>query len=113
MLLPGDGGLVHEASWLLGGSELSDALGHVGLFCFLKMGWYWALRPHRGIERALVLSAAIAFAIGTTTEAAQGFLPSRGMSLLDFFANWLGATLFALPFAALWLVTRLRADAAV
>lgn len=109
MLLPGDRGLAHEASWLLGGSDLTDAIGHVGLFCFLGLGWYWALRPQRSIGRSLVLSAAITFAIGTLTEAAQSLLPNRGMSLFDFLANGLGVALFAIPFTLLWLRTRDRA----
>jgi VanZ family protein len=52
-------------------------------------------------QRAILLAAGIALAIGTTTEVLQIIIPSRGATLLDLGANWLG--IFAV---AAWLLSR-------
>jgi len=104
MLLPSSNVIVHDASLWLGGTEITDAVGHSGLFCFLAMGWYWALRRFRPVGASIALAFGFSIAIGTFTEAAQSLLPSRGMSLLDFAANWFGVALFIAPIRLVWLV---------
>ena len=90
MLLPGKGTVAEDTSNFFGGTDSTDALGHVLLFGGLTVLWYAALgcwlAPAPALRVALVLGAAF----GLLLEVGQGFVPERGISLLDFTANALG-----------------------
>lgn len=90
MLLPGKGTVAEDTSNFFGGTDSTDALGHVLLFGGLTVLWYAALScwlaPAPALRVALVLGAAF----GLLLEVGQGFVPERGISLLDFTANALG-----------------------
>ncbi len=90
MLLPGKGSVAEDTSNFFGGTDSTDALGHVLLFGVLAVLWYVALScwlaPALALRATLVLGAAF----GLLLELGQGFIPERGISLLDFTANALG-----------------------
>lgn len=90
MLLPSDTQVVDRTSGTFGGTDLTDAVGHVVLFGILTALWYAALlaRP-----AALIRAAALALGLGIVLETAQSVVPGRGFSLLDFGANVLGPAL--------------------
>ena len=74
-----------------------------GLFALLTFVWFrlavlWLPRP-----RAILVAAGVALAVGTATETLQLIIPSRGSTLLDLGANWLGILV-----VAGWLYTRKR-----
>ena len=89
-LLPGGTRIVANTSHFLGGSDLTDAVGHLGIFCALTLTWYYALRAYLIPSRALWLSVAIVLLLSTLAELGQQFVPERGANLLDLMANYLG-----------------------
>lgn len=98
MLAPGEGSLVEDTSRAFGGTELTDALGHVVLFGVLAALLAHALSFHLPPERSLWRAAAVTITLGTALELAQLLAIERGASLLDLAANWIG------PLAAItWL----------
>ena len=88
--LPGNVSFIAGTSRLLGGTEWTDAAGHVLLFGLLTAFWYRALAPITTPRRALVLALTFCLLLGTITEGLQLIIPERGASLLDLFANWTG-----------------------
>jgi VanZ family protein len=86
---------VSEASNLLGGTEITDSIGHVILFALLSAAWYIGFRYRWSPKRAFYQTVAVAILIGTATELFQGIVPHRGMALGDLLANWSGVLLFA------------------
>lgn len=101
MLAPGEGSLVENTSRAFGGTDLTDALGHVVLLGTLAALLAHALSFHLPSDRSLWLAAAIAITIGTALELAQLLAIDRGASLLDLAANWLGPAA-----AVVWLQRR-------
>lgn len=95
MLSPGDSTQVNGPSQSAGGSEVTDALGHVVLFAILTGCWLWATFP---TYQAGSVSIAIV-ALGVLLELTQHFVPERGISLLDLSANATGVVLTALFWA--------------
>jgi VanZ family protein len=94
--LPGYTPLVNGASRLLGGTDMTDALGHVVLQCLFTAAWFWALSLYLSKKAALLSAISIAIAFGTLTEFAQRYVPERGSTLLDLGANWSGVIAFVL-----------------
>jgi VanZ family protein len=95
MLLPGRGTVVEDTSRAAGGTDLTDAIGHVILFGILAGLWWGALAPRRGWSAALRIALGVALVLGLLAEAGQSLMPDRGVSLLDFLANELGAVVAA------------------
>ena len=95
-MLPGDTAIVDNTSKAFGGTDVSDAAGHVVLAGILTLMYFaiamlrWEARP------ALFIAAAGAVVLTTGTELAQSFIPHRGASWLDLSANWLGICSFLL-----------------
>lgn len=89
-LLPGDTAVVDNTSRAFGGTDVTDAVGHVVLAGVLTLLYYAVAVLCREPRRALYIAAATALALTTGTEFAQLFVPHRGASLLDLSANWLG-----------------------
>ena len=92
MLKPGTSRVIDVPHKLLGGTDFTDAIGHVVLFCVLVYVW-WTLTAHFSRQRALLLAACIVFGLGTFTEFAQAIVPHRGFTLYDLASNWIGAGL--------------------
>ncbi len=90
MLLPGEDSVAEDTSGFFGGTDLTDAAGHVLLFGGLTLFWYAALVCHRTPAEALHLALALAAGLGLLLEAGQSLVPERGVSLLDFSANAVG-----------------------
>jgi hypothetical protein len=88
--LPGYNPLVRDASLLIGGSDATDAVGHVVLFGLLTAVWYSALRRSTADHRALLFAAALVLTIGALTEFYQRLVPDRGSNFIDLGANALG-----------------------
>lgn len=95
MLSPGEDSVAEDLSGAFGASELTDALGHVGLFGVLTALLFHALRLHVPVERALKGAAVFVLALGSVLEPAQLLVYERGAALLDLAANWAGALLVA------------------
>jgi VanZ family protein len=97
---PGIAGL----SRLFGGTELTDAVGHVGLFCLLTLMWFQVLRHKLSVSKSLISAIIIVGVMATCAEILQGFVPQRGSTGLDLLANWSGVALFVLG----WLIVNNR-----
>lgn len=88
MLLPGPkGSPVDNVSRFFGGTELTDAIGHVIIFATLALLWQWTLRVHIASDRALRAGLLVALLLGVFTEIGQSFVPNRGANLWDLLAN--------------------------
>lgn len=91
MLLPGEDSIAEDTSGFFGGTDMTDAFGHVLLFGILTALWYAVLvcylAPAPALRGALVVGAAC----GLLLELGQGIVPQRGPSLLDLTANVVGA----------------------
>lgn len=96
-LLPGEkGSLVGRTSAFFGGTDLSDAVGHVVLFGVLSLLSYRAARICLSRRPALLLTLAITLGLGAVSEILQLYVPERGATLFDIAANWIGVTGFAM-----------------
>ena len=98
MLLPGKDSVAEDVSGFFGGTDMTDACGHVLLFSIFTALWYAVLACYLAPAQALRRALAIGAACGLLLELGQGIVPHRGLSLLDFTANALGALV---SFAAL------------
>ncbi len=94
MLSPGEDSIVEDSSGAFGGTDITDAIGHVILFTIWAFLLNNALLPHFPVLRAFQLTLILIFTSGTVLEFAQYFVPHRGVALLDLSANWLGGLLF-------------------
>ncbi len=90
MLAPGEGTPVEDISRAFGGTDVTDALGHVVLFGVLIALLAHALGFHVAPGRALGLAAGSAFVLGAVLELTQLAAVARGATPLDLMANWFG-----------------------
>jgi hypothetical protein len=91
MLSPsGDGTTVSGISKVFGGTETSDAVGHMIINAIQALLWCWTLSLYLSPAKTtrLILIGAVVWCFGA--ELAQQFVPKRGTSLLDRAANILG-----------------------
>lgn len=109
MVAPDTSPGISDLSYLFGGTEITDAVGHVVLFCTLTFVWYHALRYRWNRRTAFLAAIAVAGVLGTITEFLQGIVPHRGMAFLDLLANWSGVILFMLMYKT--VNNRLKLDA--
>lgn len=95
MLSPGEDSAAEDTSVFFGGSDLTDALGHVVFFVGQAVLLYWALAQH--VSRLFAFSSTVltVLTLGTMLKLAQMLVPDRGSSLLDLSANWLSVLIFA------------------
>lgn len=93
MLMPGQDTAADDLSHFFGGTDITDAAGHVFLFGVLVLLWLLALVTVLLRSRALRLAVAIGLALGLVTELLQVFVPHRGVAFIDLFANALGPAL--------------------
>jgi VanZ family protein len=90
MVIPGQGTITQDLSRAGGGTDTTDAVGHVLLFGSLVVMWWQAHYPEQG---ALLAAALVGLMVGFTTELLQLWVPGRGAALIDFAANGLGVLL--------------------
>jgi len=91
MLSPsGDGTTVSWVSKLFGGTETTDAVGHVIINAILAFLWCWTISLYAATAKTtrLVLVGGLIWCF--VGEMSQHFVPERGTSLLDLAANILG-----------------------
>jgi hypothetical protein len=93
-LSPSEGTAVKDISMFFGGSELTDAIGHVGLIFIETALFYNALRYYVMGQRALRYAVSGTLIFGLCAELAQHGIPSRGASLIDMLAALIGVGLF-------------------
>lgn len=94
MLSPsGEGTLTRWLSQLLGGTEVTDALGHIFLYGSLTLVWRWTLCLHLRLRVAELTAVVIVLVLSFTTETAQQFVATRGTAALDYAANLTGVGL--------------------
>jgi VanZ family protein len=91
MLSPGKDSTADDLSRSFGGTDLSDAVGHVILYGVLTILWDGALQADRPGGHRLALM--VGLALGLLGESLQVFVPYRGVALLDFAANLAGVFL--------------------
>jgi VanZ family protein len=94
MLSPsGDGTTVSGVSKLFGGTDITDAIGHVGLFAILALLWCWTISLYASTQKTtrLILVGGLVWCF--VGELSQFFVPGRGTSLLDLGANILGVVI--------------------
>lgn len=95
LLWPSEGTAVRRISLFFGGSDLSDALGHIVLI-FVETNLSFILLRHyhpQDIAARYAVRGTLVFAL--FLETAQFFIPGRGAALIDFAANALGVSLFS------------------
>jgi hypothetical protein len=94
MLSPsGNGTMVSTISRLFGGTETTDAFGHVIINTILAFLWSWTISLYVSAPETtrLILSGGIIW--GLVAELSQHFVPERGTSPLDLGANILGVVI--------------------
>lgn len=102
MLSPsGDGTTVSFVSKLFGGTQETDAIGHVIINVILAFLWCWTLSLYLSPAKTirLILIGGLIWCVGA--ELAQHFVPNRGASLLDLGANILGVLIGLITYRAL------------
>jgi len=91
MLSPsGDGTTVSWVSKLFGGTETTDAVGHVIINVILALLWCWAISLYATIAKTIIIVLIGGMFWCFSAELVQSFVPNRGSSLLDLAANILG-----------------------
>jgi hypothetical protein len=97
----GDGTTVSWISTVFGGTETTDAIGHVFINIILSVLWCWTTNLYTSVPRTthLILFGGIVWCFGA--ELSQVFVPERGTSLLDLAANILGVSIGLLVYR--WL----------
>lgn len=108
MLSPsGDGTTVSWVSKLFGGTEVTDAVGHIIINAILALLWCWTISLYTTTVKMtrIVLFGGIIWCFGA--ELSQFFVPGRGASLLDLVANIVGV-LIGLMIYRLLLQRRFR-----
>jgi VanZ family protein len=80
-------GNLHKAG---GGTEVTDAMGHVAIFGILAFLWWWSLIAQSSQRNALFGAAIISLPLGIIAEIVQVFVPDRGVTLFDLLSNCLG-----------------------
>lgn len=104
MLSPsGDGTIIRWISLLFGGTEETDAVGHLLISAILAFLWYWTLLLYFSPQKAYLIALVIGLGWSISAELTQLIVPNRGTSLLDLVANTLGVFLGTLPH---WLTQR-------
>jgi hypothetical protein len=93
MLTPGQNSVAEDLSAAFGGSDLTDAFGHVALFGILTLLWWWALILHLSPRVAGRLAFGVGVSLGFVCEGVQPLLPDRGLAVLDLLANVVGPSL--------------------
>lgn len=94
LLAPSEGSGVKEVSGTFGGTDLTDAVGHVALLLVETFLVFILARHYVPEQRAATIAVVWALGLGTALELAQLWIPARGAALLDVAANWCGAGLF-------------------
>lgn len=93
MLSPGKATFAEDVSRAFGGTDLTDAIGHVILTAVETALVFNALRLMLPLWTALGAAAVFTAILGVLLELAQLYIPYRGVSVLDFSANALGVVL--------------------
>ena len=93
-LSPSEGTAVRDISLFFGGSELTDAIGHVVLIFIETVLLYNILRHYLINDTAVRYAVLATLVFGLCAEFSQHWIPSRGASLIDVCAAFLGVGLF-------------------
>ena len=93
-LSPSEGTAVRDISQFFGGSELTDAIGHVVMIFVETALLYNVFRYYVGNDTALRYTVSLTLVFGLCAELVQIWIPSRGASLIDICAAFLGVGLF-------------------
>lgn len=89
LLTPGIG-IISKISGLLGGTDESDAVGHVILMAGNYLLFYGVLRHYRPAKQAQMMVMGLIIVIGVILELAQFWIPFRSVSLIDLLAVFVG-----------------------
>jgi VanZ family protein len=92
LLWPSKGSSVENVSSFFGGTDFTDALGHValmGIETALLYGLFRYYAPRHASRYAL----GSAMLLGLILEVAQRWIPDRGSTWYDLAANWMGAVM--------------------
>jgi VanZ family protein len=109
MVSPGNNGsTVDDISNLFGGTEITDAIGHIIITTILALLWCWTISLYTSAPRTtrLILVGGIVWSFGA--ELSQHFVPERGISLLDLSANLLGVLIGIAAYRLLIAVLQYR-----
>lgn len=104
MLSPSDG-TVKNISGLFGGTEITDAIGHVILIGVEFSLFHFVLLHYLPEKRALWIATILILTFAIILELAQTMIPSRGTSLIDIAAAFIGVGI------ARWIISHLRFNA--
>lgn len=86
----GEGTTVTWVSRLFGGTETTDAIGHVFINMVLALLWCWTTGFYTSTGRTVYIVLVGGGFWCFAAELSQFFVPDRGLSLLDLGANILG-----------------------
>ena len=102
MLSPsGDGTSVSWVSGLFGGTETTDAIGHIIINTIFTWLWSWTISLYATTVKMtrIILIGGIIWCFGA--ELTQFFIPERGASLIDLVANIFGVLIGLMIFRGL------------
>jgi VanZ family protein len=109
MLSPsGDGTTVSWVSKSFGGTEITDAVGHIIINAILALLWCWAISSYTTTAKMtlIILVGGIIWCFGA--ELSQFFVPERGASLIDLVANIVGVLTGLMVFRGAYLFNSTR-----
>lgn len=101
----GDGTTVSWVSKLFGGTETTDAIGHVIINAILALLWCWTIILYTDAAKTtrIILIGGIAWCF--VAELTQLLVPNRGTSLLDLVANIIGVLISIAIYRLLLMLT--------
>ncbi|MCQ3932596.1 MAG: hypothetical protein DPW16_19275 [Chloroflexi bacterium] len=94
---------VSSLSKFAGGTEITDAIGHMVMFTVLVVLWHWAGSAYYPAMAVLKVVTPLIFLFAIGVEVGQYWIEERGMSWLDFLANSSGVLL-----GASWILYQLQ-----
>ena len=89
LLSPGTG-IISWISDLFGGSEITDAVGHVVMMTVNCLLIYGVLCRYKPAKQAQVIAIVLVIVVGLTLELGQLWVPFRTLSLIDILAVFIG-----------------------
>ena len=89
LLSPGTG-IISQISGLFGGSEVTDAMGHIIMMTVNCLLIYGVLSRYRPAKQAQIIAMVLVIILGLALELAQFWIPFRSVSLIDILSVFIG-----------------------
>jgi len=90
LLLSSGTGIISQISGLFGGSEVTDAIGHVVMMTVNFLLIYGVFSRYTAAKQAQTIATVLVIVLGLGLELGQLWIPFRGVSLIDILAVFIG-----------------------